>query len=456
MSFIKEHFIKFELSAILILVMLLFLQSGNEPTYEASVLDAQHKLPTEAIDVEPDMNPEGIITPGNSVLGESVLGDESNNVTDTVTPEEGEQSNGGEMTGDEVSGGDTPDSGDGEGGNPEEDDKLSPEVQAIYDEVMNYTIPENIAFANVQESLSIRKSADGESKQIGILFPGNYCIVESVDGEWAKVTTGKVSGYCRVKYLICGDAAVTYAKEHVICTVKTKANANIRSSATTLEANILMTVTPGTSFNVITAAVVSEDPTTPLFVEIAYEGKTAYLAMSLANISYSWKAGQAYKETTNVEVQGTSAEKDDSTEAKDDIDNTPDVNASADLRADIVAVAKSALGTKYVYGGNSLTNGVDCSGFVHEVFKKAGAEIIKQLPRSSRPMSKSTLGKKITFEEARPGDLMFYGSGGKKTVDHVAIYIGDGKIIHASSVDKKVVIEDWDYRIPLVIRNFLG
>lgn len=434
MKFIKQHIVKIELSAILILVMLLCIQTGDEPEYEASVLDAQHNLPIISVVVEKEeadkQEEVKVQVMGATTVGSTLLE------------------------------------------NVEKDDNgLSPEVQDRYDAAVNYTIPENIAFANVQESLSIRKSPNGESEQIGIMYPGNYCIIESVDGEWAKVKTGSVTGYSRVKYLIRGEDAVAYAKAHVICTVKSTANVNIRSSATTQEDNIITTVTAGKSFPVTNPAVISEDPTTPLFVELTYEGKTAYMAMSLAKLSYSWTEGQAYKEPVKVEVQGTTVEKDDPAESTGDVkeevttdketttesETTEDTTTdTTELRNSIVAAAKDALGVKYVYGGNSLSSGVDCSGFVHQVFKKVGADVIYNLPRTSNGMSKSTWGKKITYEEARPGDLMFYGSGGKKTVDHVAIYIGDGKIIHASSVDKKVVIEDWDYRIPLVIRNFLG
>ncbi len=425
MKFIKQHIVKIELSAILILGMLLCIQTADEPEYEASVLDAQHNLPVVSVvvDREDEGKKEEVKV---QVLGATTVGS---------TLLEGIE---------------------------KEDNGLASDVQDRYDAAVNYTIPDNIAFANVQESLSIRKSPNGESEQIGIMYPGNYCIVESVDGEWAKVKTGSVTGYSRVKYLIRGEDAVAYAKAHVNCTVKSTANVNIRSSATTLEDNIITTVTAGKSFKVTNPAVISEDPTTPLFVELSYEGKTAYMAMSLAKLSYTWTAGQAYKEPVKVEVQGTTTEKDTATGSTKEETTTENetkeetTTDTTELRNSIVAAAKDALGVKYVYGGNSLTSGVDCSGFVHQVFKKVGADVIYNLPRTSNGMSKSTWGKKITYEEARPGDLMFYGSGGKKTVDHVAIYIGDGKIIHASSVDKKVVIEDWDYRIPLVIRNFLG
>ncbi len=425
MGFVKKHLVKIEIVVALLLVGVLFIRFDGKAQYDNGVVDSQHRIPT-AI-----------------VVGDSDESGKPGDKDEVKVQVLGTSTSAGSLL---------------EGLFGSSDVEISEDALNRYEAALEYDIPENIAFANVNESLSVRKSANGESEQIGIMYPGNYCIVESVDGEWAKITTGSVKGYCRVKYLIRGDEAVEYAKQHVKCTVKTTGNANIRSGATTQEDNIITTVTPGKEFSVTNAVVFSKDPTTPFFVEISYEGKTAYLAMSLAKLNYTWTAGKTYKAPVKVEVQSQTTTDKNNQSSGDSTGTTetkPQGNTSA-IRSEIIAQAKKALGVKYVYGGNSLSSGVDCSGFVHAVFKAAGADVIYSMPRSSNPMSKSTLGKKITFAEAKPGDLMFYGSGGKTTVDHVAIYIGDGKIIHASSVDKKVLIEDWDYRIPLVIRNFIG
>lgn len=83
-------------------------------------------------------------------------------------------------------------------------------------------------------------------------------------------------------------------------------------------------------------------------------------------------------------------------------------------------------GNPYVYGGTSLTNGADCSGFVQSVYKNFG----KTLPRTV--VAQSKVGTTISFKELQPGDLVFYSNGGSKP-SHVALYIGNGKIIHAST-----------------------
>ena len=118
------------------------------------------------------------------------------------------------------------------------------------------------------------------------------------------------------------------------------------------------------------------------------------------------------------------------------------------VRTAIVAYAKQFLGNPYVYGGTSLTNGADCSGFTMSVMAKFGVS----LPHNSGAQSGS--GKSITSSQMRPGDLVFYsGSGG---INHVALYIGNGQVCHASNARSGIKISTWNYRTPAKIVNVLG
>ena len=105
------------------------------------------------------------------------------------------------------------------------------------------------------------------------------------------------------------------------------------------------------------------------------------------------------------------------------------------------------MGNPYVWGGTSLTNGADCSGFVMSVFAKYGV----YLPHSSS--GQSYCGTRVSSSQMRPGDLVFYGSGG---INHVAIYIGDGMIVHAANTRCGIVINSWNYMTPVKIVNVLG
>lgn len=114
-------------------------------------------------------------------------------------------------------------------------------------------------------------------------------------------------------------------------------------------------------------------------------------------------------------------------------------------RKELVEFALQFEGNPYVYGGTSLTNGADCSGFVMSVFKKFGYE----LPRVAAAQYEASRKKDISKIET--GDLVFYGGG----ISHVALYIGDGKIIHASTSASGIKISDYDYETPVGVGTYL-
>lgn len=120
--------------------------------------------------------------------------------------------------------------------------------------------------------------------------------------------------------------------------------------------------------------------------------------------------------------------------------------ARLEMRRGIVDFALQFVGNPYVYGGTSLTNGADCSGFVMSVFAEFGYE----LPRVAAAQCSASEKKSVADIEA--GDLVFYGDGG---IDHVALYIGDGKIVHASTAATGIKVSDYDYRAPAAVGSFV-
>lgn len=118
--------------------------------------------------------------------------------------------------------------------------------------------------------------------------------------------------------------------------------------------------------------------------------------------------------------------------------------SSSSLRDAIVSYAESFAGNlAYVWGGTSLTTGADCSGFVQAIFRTYGIS----LPRTSDEQGYS--GTAVSSSNMRPGDIVYYGG-------HIAIYIGDGLVVHASSAKTGVKISSWNYRTVLGIRNVIG
>ena len=124
------------------------------------------------------------------------------------------------------------------------------------------------------------------------------------------------------------------------------------------------------------------------------------------------------------------------------------VDQSAKKRRETVEYALQFVGGRYVYGGTDPNTGVDCSGFTRYIMANAASI---NLPHSSR--GQSSYGREVTLDQMRPGDLLFYGSGSR--INHVAMYIGDGKIVHASTERTGIKTSSYDYRKPVKIVSLL-
>lgn len=156
------------------------------------------------------------------------------------------------------------------------------------------------------------------------------------------------------------------------------------------------------------------------------------------------EAEAAVEAPTTIEAENTSEETNTTTEEKQE---TTKEEKEVTLRKNMVSYAKKFLGNRYVYGGTSLTKGTDCSGFTMRVYQKFGYKI----PRTSRSQAKAS--KTISSSQKKQGDLIFYGSG--KRVSHVAMYIGNGKVIHASNRKDGIKISKWNYRRYIKIGRFI-
>ena len=125
------------------------------------------------------------------------------------------------------------------------------------------------------------------------------------------------------------------------------------------------------------------------------------------------------------------------------------IEVENDLRSEIVTYALQFVGNRYKYGGTNPNTGVDCSGFTSYVMRHAASV---ELPHSSG--GQSHMGRVVSSSEMRPGDIICYGSG--KKINHVALYIGNGQIVHASTERTGLTVSRWNYRTPVRIVNVLG
>lgn len=125
------------------------------------------------------------------------------------------------------------------------------------------------------------------------------------------------------------------------------------------------------------------------------------------------------------------------------------VDKSALKRQEVVDYALQFVGGRYVYGGVNPNTGVDCSGFTKYVLGKAGGVTVS---RDSR--SQSSDGKIVSYQNARAGDLVFYGKSG--SINHVALYMGDGKVVHASTEKTGIIVTNVMYRKPVKFVSVLN
>ena len=172
------------------------------------------------------------------------------------------------------------------------------------------------------------------------------------------------------------------------------------------------------------------------------------------NAEQTVESGTAVSADTDTEVSSENVDTDVS--AEESVDNSETDNSETEeeaqsgsteeeLRAQIVDFALQFEGNPYVYGGTSLTNGADCSGFVMSVFAQFGYS----LPRVAADQYYQSVQKSVA--DLEPGDLVFYGSG----ISHVALYIGDGQIIHASTSASGIKISNYDYETPVGVGTYI-
>lgn len=277
------------------------------------------------------------------------------------------------------------------------------ETAAVY----GYT---NLGIAQVDGNLNVREAPGTEAKVVGKMPNNAACEIIGVDGEWTQIESGKVSGYVKTEYLATGAEAAVLAEQvkQTIGTVNT----------TTL----YVREQPNTDCSIITDMPMGEEieivEVLDGWVKINVDVDEGYVSSDYLDISVELPKAQ-----TMTEVRYG--------------------NGVSDVRVSLVQYATQFVGNPYVWGGTSLTRGADCSGFVLSVFANYGIS----LPHSS--VAQAGCGAKISSSEAQPGDLFFYGNGSR--INHVAIYIGNGQVVHASSPRTGIKISSAYYRNPVKV-----
>lgn len=313
----------------------------------------------------------------------------------------------------------------------------------------------NLAISIANDYVNIRNKPSLHGKIKGRLYRGSaVTITKTYKNGWALIKSGSFRGYIKKEYLAIGAEAQKLAKKYgvqYITVKKSVSSLNVREKSNK-KAKVITQIASGESFYVKKCGKV--------WVRINIDGDIGYVAKDYVNLRVKYKRPVSITKILADEKKQQEAEKassstnstakndtttTDSDAAKGDTDNDTDKNKVTGSK--IVKYAKKFLGCPYKYGGTSLTKGSDCSGFTQSIYKEFGYSI----PRTS--LEQSSYGTKVSSSSVQEGDLVFYKNG--KKVGHVAIYIGDGEVIHSSNEKDGVKISKMNYRTPYCIRRVL-
>ena len=306
----------------------------------------------------------------------------------------------------------------------------------------------NMAIANVNECLYIRAEANTEAEVLGKLYAkGAATVLETLDG-WYKVESGSVTGYVSADYVIVGDEAVCKDASERIATITTE-TLKLRKEAST-EAGVYTLLSGEQKVTVV-------DETAEGWLKVKFNNYEGYISSEYASVETVYEYAESKEEeAARLQAEREAAEREEAERRRRE-------EASAQKAADkaareeaarksynppaggsgqsVVDYAVQFVGNPYVYGGSSLTNGADCSGFVMAVYGAFGVS----LPHSSSALR--NVGYGVSASEVQPGDIICYKG-------HAAIYIGNGAIVHASNKKDGIKISyNWQYKNLVAIRR---
>ncbi len=319
----------------------------------------------------------------------------------------------------------------------------------------------DISFANVTNYVNIRKKASENSKVLGKLYNNSAATILGKKGDWYKIKSGTVTGYVKSEYLVTGSEAAEVATKvgTRVATVNTT-TLKVRQEANT-DSTVLTLVPIGEELTVKKESgdwiKVQVDDQDKGYVSADYVDLTTVYEKAISIEEEQARLEEEAREqsqnnsnsSNNSSSSGTvKSSKTTSSRTSTSTSDTSSSSTGSTTRNKIVNYALKFQGNPYVWGGTSLTNGTDCSGFTQSVFRDIGVSI----PRDSRSQAGS--GKRVSVSSVQPGDLIFYAKRG--SINHVAIYIGNGKVISASSPDTGIRITSYDYRTPVKAVSYLN
>ncbi len=332
------------------------------------------------------------------------------------------------------------------------------------------------ALAMVPNYVNVRSGPTTEDEIVGKIY--NYCAAEILDevagegGNWFLMTSGNVKGYIMSDYFLVGEEAEAMRKEvGVLMGTVTEDYLRVRSEPNLEDPdNVFTYYERGTEVYItemtedgLWAKIESDDASagyvygecmeirTVFKTAITIEEEEEQLRLKAEREEAARKAEEEYqaalKAQQEAEAAAAAAAQQQQQQAQQGSAANPETantgNEAADaLRNAVVRYALQFVGNPYVHGGRSLVTGTDCSGFTSLVYQHFGYSL------SYTPSGQSEQGTRVDLSRIQPGDLLFY-SNSQKYLGHVALYIGNGQIVHAGTEATGILVSSAYYRDPL-------
>lgn len=290
----------------------------------------------------------------------------------------------------------------------------------------------NRAFSNVSEFAYIRNAPEESSEWVGKLYSNSTVTVLEYDGDWMKIQSGNVEGYVPADTLYTGEEAQMRQEEYI------ERNATVTADVLNVREG------QGTEHRILTQILQNQE------YQVTGESVNGWYPVQIGEIN-GWVCGEyiTIQETFFYAESREEEEKRLAEEAAKKAQEQQETSVAASYTLSngssgqaVIEYACQFIGNPYVWGGTSLTEGADCSGFVQSVYANFGVS----LPRTTWEMENA--GYAVSYEEALPGDLILYDG-------HVGLYMGDGMIVNAMNEVDGIGICSATYAPIVTVRRVL-